>query len=145
MYIIEPTYDLLDADILDFPWIIHDKEDNEIDSRTRARAKFYFELIEEYNYPENRIECSVFVPCLTFDRFADLVVYEDADHSKPYLVACLREENLCDDDFFEICCEAVNNSYDLGAKHAIAIAGDSMRIIRIEDGKDLDTMPKWKV
>ena len=141
MYIIEPTYDLLDADILDFPWIIHDKRDDEFDAQARARAKFYFDLLELYYYPPSRIEFDVIAPGR---KIADIVVYKDSAHTKPYLVAQCREDWISDDVFKDACFELLQLSKSMQAMYCVCAAGSRERILRVEDCEIIDDMPKWR-
>ena len=49
----------------------------------KVRASFYVELIEKYNYPENRLDTEVVVPRRTPSDKADIVIFEDDEKKKP--------------------------------------------------------------
>ena len=42
----------------------------------KVRAEYYFDLIEKYKYPANRIYLNVEVPSPAVGQYADIVVYE---------------------------------------------------------------------
>ena len=141
MYIIQPTYGLLSTGILDFPWLIHDKRDDAEDAQARARAKFYFDLLEKHDYPPSRVEFDVIAP---MRKIADIVVYEDNAHTKPYLIANCREDWIRDDIFKEACFELLELAQSMQAKYCVFAAGSRKRILRVEDAEILDDMPGWR-
>ncbi|QSR86106.1 type I restriction enzyme HsdR N-terminal domain-containing protein [Candidatus Methylacidiphilum infernorum] len=52
----------------------------------KIRASHYIELVEKYKYPEKRLDTEVIGPRREPKLLADIVVYEDDDKEKAFLV-----------------------------------------------------------
>ncbi len=62
------------------------------DPEEKIRAAYFVELILDYNYPQNKIDFEVVVPRRTPEDKADIVVYEDDELKKPYLVVECKKD-----------------------------------------------------
>jgi type I restriction enzyme M protein len=60
-------------------------KENLNDPEEKVRAEYYFDLIEKYGYPAVRIGLEVEMPDRTPERYADLVIYNDDEQTKPYI------------------------------------------------------------
>ncbi len=87
------------------------------------RAQFYFELIDKLDYPPENIDLEVQVYRRLPKDFADIVVYEDAAQTKPFIVVELKREGVNSAEFSEAIVQAWGNANNLGAKYAVAVAG----------------------
>ena len=71
------------------------KSYNIADPEEQVRVSFYYELIKKYQYPKERIDLEVIVPRREPTDKADIVVYEDDEKKKPYIVVeCKKMESL---------------------------------------------------
>ena len=93
------------------------------DPEERVRAEFYGELVEKYQYPSRRIDTEVEVYRRKPEDFADIVVYEDDDLSKPYLVVECKADEVSPGVFEQAIKQAWGNANNLRAPYAAAVAG----------------------
>ena len=89
----------------------------------KVRASFYVELIEKYNYPENRLDTEVVVPRRTPSDKADIVIFEDDEKKKPYLVVECKKDGITDAEFKQAIEQVFGNANSLRAKFAAVVAG----------------------
>ena len=89
----------------------------------RVRASYFTELILDYAYPAKRIDLEVTVPRRTPEDRADIVVYEDDDLKKPYLVVENKKDGITDAEFKQAIEQAFGNANSLRAKFASVVAG----------------------
>ncbi len=107
---------------------------------SKTRARMYFSLVEDYGYPPELIEFDVVVKTGLSIRMADIVVYRDRAHAKPYLVVSCREEWLPDNRFAECASYALTNAQELEAQYAVCAAGSRFQAMRA-DGTSIDQIP----
>ena len=100
--------------------------------KERVRARFYFDLIEKYQYPPERIEFAVVVPDQIPERYADIVVYKDSSRQIPYMVIECRSAGIKAAEFKKAVVQAVIKAKILEAKLAVCVAGQKQKIIKIE-------------
>jgi len=93
------------------------------DPEEKVRAEFYLELVEKYKYPAKRIRTEVEVPRRTPSDHADIVVYEDDELKKPYLVIECKKDGITDAEFKQAIEQVFGNANSLRAKYAIVVAG----------------------
>ena len=60
----------------------------------KVRASFYVELVEKYKYPSNRLDLEVVVPRRKPEDKADIVVYEDEERKRPYIVVECKKDGI---------------------------------------------------
>ena len=65
-------------------YIVPDKKYRFTDPEEKVRARFYVELIELFQYSQNRIDLEVRVPRRTPSDRADIVVFQDDDKKNPF-------------------------------------------------------------
>ena len=87
------------------------------------RASYFVELILNYQYPKNRIDIEVTVPRRKPEDRADIVVYEDEELKKPYLVVECKKDGITDAEFKQAIEQAFGNANSLRAKFASVVAG----------------------
>lgn len=89
----------------------------------KVRASYFAELILDYGYPNKRIDIEVIVPRRKPEDRADIVVYEDDELKKPYLVVECKKDGITDAEFKQAIEQAFGNANSLRAKFASVIAG----------------------
>lgn len=65
----------------------------------KVRMMYYFDLIEKYNYPADKIEFEIGMPDRTPDRYADIVVFTNDKKRKPYIVVECKKDGISDAEF----------------------------------------------
>ncbi len=91
----------------------------------KIRAAYFVELIRDYKYPANRIDIEVKVERRIPDDRADIVVYEDDDCKKPYLIVENKKDGITDAEFKQAIEQAFGNANSKRAKFAIVVAGNT--------------------
>jgi len=89
----------------------------------KVRSAYFAELVLDYQYPKERIDFEVIVPRRTPEDRADIVVYEDVELKKPYLVVECKKDGISDDEFKQSIEQVFGNANSLRAKYAIVVAG----------------------
>ncbi len=89
----------------------------------KVRASYFVELVLDYQYPKERINFEVTVPRRTPEDRADIVVYEDDELKKPYLVVECKRDGITDAEFKQAIEQVFGNANSLRAKYAIVVAG----------------------
>ena len=97
----------------------------------KVRASFYVELIEKYNYPENRLDTEVVVPRRTPSDKADIVIFEDDEKKKPYLVVECKKDGITDAEFKQAIEQVFGNANSLRAKFAAVVAGHTRTVFDV--------------
>lgn len=121
-------YFLLDKGFIKYS---SDKKYNFLNLREIIRARFYFDLIEKYQYPANRISFDVEIS-ENEERLADIIVYDDTVKRKPFLaIECAGEEGF-EQNAME---RALENAEILNAKYAVCATKEKYQIIEL--GKNL--------
>lgn len=101
----------------------------------KIRASYFSELIIDYKYVNNRIKIEDKVPRRKPEDRADIVVYEDDDCKKPYLVIECKKDGITDAEFNQAIEQVFGNANSLRAKFAAVIAGTTRRIFNVADFK----------
>ncbi|MGH7799193.1 MAG: type I restriction enzyme HsdR N-terminal domain-containing protein [Thermodesulfobacteriota bacterium] len=99
------------------------------DPEEPVRVTFYLELIKKYQYPKERIDLEVLVPRRKPEDKADIVVYEDDDKKKPYLVVECKKDGISPLEISQADEQGIGNANSLRAKYSILVAGN-IRIAR---------------
>jgi type I restriction enzyme M protein len=93
------------------------------DPEEQIRASFYYELIKKYQYPKERIDLEVSVKGEKRPA-ADIVVYEDDERKKPYIVVECKKDGISQSEIKQAIEEGIPNAHYLKAKYAIIVAGN---------------------
>ncbi len=99
------------------------------DPEERVRAEFWAELIYRLEYKSERIGIERTVPRRTPADRADLVIYHDDEHTRPYAVIETKKEGITDAEFLQAIEQACGNRASLGATYAGTIAGGTRRFL----------------
>ena len=114
-------------------YVAPDKEYKFTDPEEQVRARYYVELIERYQYPENRIDLEVSVPGRAPDVFADIVVFRDNDKKNPYIVIECKKDEISEAEFGQAIQQAFGNCNALRGHYAAVIAGNTRRFFNVKD------------
>lgn len=94
----------------------------------KIRAYYFAELVLNYNYPQKRIDIEVIVPKRTPEDRADIVVYEDDECKKPYLIVECKKDGITDAEFAQAIEQAFGNANGFRiTKYAIVVAGNTKK------------------
>ncbi len=110
-------------------YCIVEKKYKATDPEEAVRLAFYLELIDRYQYPKERIDLEVEVPGRTPDVQADIVMFEDDAHKKPYIVVECKKDGISAAEINQADKQAIGNANALRSKYCILIAG-TIRIAR---------------
>jgi len=102
----------------------------------KVRMMYYFDLIEKYKYPADRIEFEVGMPDRTPDRYADIVVFTNDKQRKPYIIVECKKDGISNAEFERAVKQAIANARLLKAPFAICVAGNTIRAMETEKWSD---------
>ena len=102
-------------------------DSEETDSEEKVRARYYVELIERYQYPENLIDLEVTVPRRTPSDRADIVVFQDEAKVDPYIIIECKKGGISEAEFGQAIEQAFGNCNSLLGHYTGVIAGNTRR------------------
>lgn len=111
-------------------------KENLNDPEEKVRAGYYFDLLEKYHYPADRIELETEMPDRTPERYADIVIYQDDTKKKPYIVVECKKDGISDAEFEQATKQAIANARVLHAPLAICVAGNTRRAMEVSEWSD---------
>lgn len=114
------------------------------DPEEKTRMMYYFDLIEKYKYPADKIEFEIGVFDKTPNRYADIVVFTNDAQRKPYIVVECKRDDVSNAEFGQAVKQAIAKAWDLGALFAVCVAGDKYRVIKIGEPNnetEIDDIP----
>jgi len=93
------------------------------DPEEKVRAAFYAELVFNYEYAAQRIGIEIIVPRRTPSDRADIVVYEDDELTKPFIVIECKRDGISQAEFNQAIEQSRGNRASLGAPFAGVVSG----------------------
>ena len=93
------------------------------DPEERVRAEYYLELIKKYKYSDTRIQPNKEVPGRKPNVYADLVVFEDDEKKKPYIVVECKKDGISQAEIRQAIEQVFGYANSLRAKYAVVVAG----------------------
>ena len=114
-------------------YVVPDKEYQLTDPEEQVRARYYVELIERYQYPENRIYLEESVPRRTPSDFADIVIYQDDAKTEPYIVIECKKDDISELEFEQAIEQAFGNCNSLSGYYTGVVAGNTRRFFNAKD------------
>ena len=108
-------------------------DSEETDSEEKVRARYYVELIERYQYPENRIDLEVTVPRRTPSDRADIVIFQDDAKKNPYIIIECKKDGISELEFEQAIEQAFGNCNSLHGHYTGVIAGNTRRFFNAKD------------
>ena len=116
-------------------YITPDKKYRFTDPEEQVRAKFYVELIEHFQYSQDRIDLEVRVPRRTPSDRADIVVFQDDGKKDPFIVIECKKDGISEAEFEQAIEQAFGNCNSLGGHYAVVVAGNTRRSFDVENYK----------
>ena len=116
-------------------YIAPEKKYRFTDPEEQVRARFYVELIEHFQYSENRIDLEVRVPRRTPSDQADIVVFQDDDKKDPFIVIECKKDETSEAEFEQAIEQAFGNCNSLSAYYAVVVAGNTRRSFDVKNYK----------
>ena len=114
-------------------YVAPDKKYKFTDPEEQVRARYYVELIERYQYPENRIDLEVSVPGRTPHVLADIVVFRDSYKKNPFIVVECKKDEISEAGFEQAIQQGFGNCNALRGHYAAVIAGNTRRFFNVKD------------
>lgn len=114
-------------------YILQNKIYKYSDPEEKVRAEYYIELVKNYQYDPKKIDFEITVPRRTPEDSADIVIFEDLDHKKPYCVIECKKDGISDAEFEQAIEQAFGNSNSLRCNFASTIAGNTRRHFDIKN------------
>ena len=101
------------------------------DPEEKVRAEYWAELIYRYGYEPKRLGVEVTVPDRNPKDIADLVIFHDCDHKRPYAVIECKRDDITDSEFDQAVEQACGNGTwaKLRAKFVGVVAGQTRRFL----------------
>ena len=106
-------------------YVAPDKKYRFTDPEEQVRARFYVELIEHFQYDQNRIDLEVTVPRRTPSDLADIVVFLDDERKSPFIVVECKKDEISDAEFKQAIEQAFGNCNSLGGHYTVVVAGNT--------------------
>ena len=116
-------------------YVVPNKNYRFTDPEEKVRAKFYVELIEQFQYDPNIIALEVPVPRRTPSDFADIVVFEDNEKKNPFIVIECKKDRISDAEFKQAVEQVFGNCNSLGGHFAVVVAGNTRRSFEVKGHK----------
>ena len=116
-------------------YITPDKKYRFTDPEEQVRARFYVELIEHFQYSQNRVDLEVQVPRRTPSDRADIVVFQDDDKKEPFIVVECKKDGISEAEFDQAIEQAFGNCNSLGAYYTAVVAGNTRRSFDVKNYK----------
>ncbi|NQE46184.1 Type-1 restriction enzyme MjaXIP specificity protein [ANME-1 cluster archaeon GoMg2] len=111
------------------------------DPEEPVRARVYVELIDKYKYPANRIEMEVYPPSRAPPYPADVVVYEDDEHEKVFIVVEAKADSS--ERNIEIAKrEGLGNANLLNTKYLLLVCGEEELSYDVSSKPSLSSLEK---
>ncbi|HOG19216.1 MAG TPA: N-6 DNA methylase [Salinivirgaceae bacterium] len=103
------------------------------DPEEQVRVNYYVELIEKYQYDPRKINLEVIVPRRTPSDLADIVIYEDIEQKKPYIVIECKKDGISDAEFEQAIEQAFGNANSIRGAFNGVVAGNTRRFFDVKN------------
>lgn len=103
------------------------------DPEEQVRANYFIELIEKYQYDPKKINLEITVPRRTPSDVADIVIYEDFEHKKPYIIIECKKDGISDAEFEQAIEQSFGNANSLRAPFTGVVAGNTRRFFDVKN------------
>ena len=114
-------------------YVVPNKTYRFTDPEEQVRARFYVELIELFQYSQNRIALEVRVPRRTPSDRADIVVFQDDEKKNPFIVVECKKDETSEAEFEQAIEQAFGNCNSLSGHYAVVVAGSTRRSFDVKN------------
>ena len=102
------------------------------DPKEKVRLEYYFDLIEKYMYPADRIEFEIAIPKKTMPmEYADIVVFTNDEERSPYIVVKCERSDISKREFNMAMKQVIRNARLLKARFAVCAAGNVRHVVDV--------------
>jgi len=105
----------LDAEEKYITYLHQDKKRNYSNPEEQVQIEAFLKLVLTYGYPVENIVQFVSVPMGVSKKEADIVIYNDADHTEPHIVVECKHKEVSEQEF--------NQAIEQAASYAYALSG----------------------
>ncbi len=105
----------LDTEEKYITYLHQNKKRNYSNPEEKVQAEAFLKLVLTYGYPVENIVQFVSVPMGVSKKEADIVVYNDADHTQPHIVVECKHKDVSEQEF--------NQAIEQAASYAYALSG----------------------
>jgi len=110
----------------------------------KVRARVYVELIEKYKYPKKRIDTEIYPPRREPKLPADIVVYEDDENDKVFIVVETKATSSKNDVEVGIR-EGLGNANLLNSKYLFVVCGEEEMAYEVKNRPMLKNLEKYRI
>jgi type I restriction enzyme M protein len=103
------------------------------DPEEQVRAEIYCSLVINYDYPAKRIDFEVRVPRRTPNDLADIVVYENDELTKPYIVVECKKPDISEAEFTQAIEQGFGNANSIKAQYLWVTEGAKENFYNVSD------------
>ena len=114
------------------------------DPEEKVRMRVYVELLKKYLYPKNRIDTEVYPPRREPKLPADIVVYDEKDSSKVFIVVEVKAE-AGEKEIKTALREGLGNSTLLDARFLFIACGEEEQFYNVENKPSLKELKNFRI
>ena len=130
---VEQNYFEISEDGKKITYLFQNKKYKFSDPEEQVRAEYYVELIEKYQYSQRNINFEIKVPRRTPNDLADIVIFENEEQKKPYIVIECKRDGISDAEFDQAIEQAFGNTNSLRAYYTGVVAGNTRRFFDVKN------------
>lgn len=104
-----------------------------LDPEEQIRAEIYCSLVINYDYPAKRIDFEVKIPHRTPNNLADIVVYENDELTKPYIVVECKKPDISEAEFTQAIEQGFGNANSIKAQYLWVTEGAKENFYNVSD------------
>lgn len=108
------------------------------DPEEKVRAEIYLQIIYDYGYKPERMDVELIVPRRTPSDLADIVVFDDDDKKKPYIVVECKKTIVSEAEFVQAIEQGFGNAVSLGADWVWVTSGLKSKYYSVDKAKPLE-------
>lgn len=108
------------------------------DPEEKVRAEIYLEIIYEYGYKPERLDVELIVPRRTPSDLADIVIFNDDDKKKPYIIIECKKTTVSEAEFVQAIEQGFGNAVSLGADWVWITSGIKSKYFKVDKERPLE-------
>lgn len=108
------------------------------DPEEKVRAEIYLQIIYDYGYNPERMDVELIVPRRTPSDLADIVIFDDAEKKKPYIIVECKKNTVSEAEFIQAIEQGFGNAVSLGAEWVWITSGIKSKYYKVDKEKPLE-------